>query len=194
MILPYDAAVSPRGRPPSYQCPEAARHALCTRTYRRLNRYRLMHVESALFVRNDASATMLLLLALRLAPTVCGSAGVILEHNSAPTVVYDQLGNLSVDRDASYNDDVKTEAEFLRRLGFEVQTLRYTTTLISTALHPGGQASNNGTTEYINCTVSRFAVTYEGTTPAVVRTALNHALAVWAGVPMRGTVAFPRTM
>ena len=100
MLLPYDAAVLPRARPPSYQCPDAARHEHWTCTYRRLNRTHLVHVESALFFRNDALATMLRLLARLLAPTACGSAGVILEHNSAPTVVYDQLGHLSVDRDA----------------------------------------------------------------------------------------------
>ena len=64
---------------------------------------------------------MLCLLALLLAATACGSAGVILEHDLTPTVVSNPLGHLSVDRDALYDGDVKTEAEFLRRLGFVVR-------------------------------------------------------------------------
>ena len=70
-----------------------------------------------------SSATILRLLALLLTPTACGSAGVILEHDSAPTVVYEPLGHLRFDRDASYGGDVETKAKLLRCLGFEVPML-----------------------------------------------------------------------
>ena len=123
-----------------------------------------------------ASGKLHRLLAILLVAIVRGSVGVIVRLDSVPTVVNDPLWQLSVDRDA------ETEVGFLRRLRFEVPTLRYTATPTSNALLAGGQTNNSGTTEYINGTASRFVVTYKGTTQATVRTALKHALAVWADV------------
>ena len=131
------------------------------------------------------------LLAILLVAIVRGSVGVIVRLDSVPTVVNDPLWHLSVDRDASHDGDAETEAGFLRRLRFEVPTLRYNATPTSNALLAGGQTNNSGTTEYINGTASRLVVTYTGT-DASDGTYRAQACAGGMGgrVPALGTAAF----